>query len=85
VAVDPGWVTTKLASPGAPGGPSSSADTLAYCAIEADMSRVSYWKDRHPVPVPSHLRDPALQDALALACDRLTEPRPLEPEQRSRT
>jgi len=71
VAVDPGWVRTKLASRGAPGDPGESADTLLYCATEADLSRGSYWRDRRPIPVPEHLRDPALQDALAAACDRL--------------
>jgi NAD(P)-dependent dehydrogenase (short-subunit alcohol dehydrogenase family) len=72
-AVDPGWVKTKLASRGAPGDPRESADTLAYCATEADLSRGSYWRDRRPVSVPNHLRDPALQDALAAACDRLVD------------
>ena len=37
-AVDPGWVRTKLASAGAPGDVSSSADTLAYCCTEADLA-----------------------------------------------
>jgi NAD(P)-dependent dehydrogenase (short-subunit alcohol dehydrogenase family) len=71
-AVDPGWVKTKLASAGAPGDPRQSADTLLYCATEADLSRAPYWRDRRPVPVPGHLRDPALQDSLAAACDRLS-------------
>ena len=70
-AVDPGWVKTKLATRGAPGDPRQSADTLLYCATEADLARAPYWRDRRPVPVPEHLRDPALQDALAAACDRL--------------
>ena len=73
-AVDPGWVKTKLASAGAPGDPRQSADTLLYCATEADLSRAPYWRDRRPVSVPQHLRDPALQDALAAACDRLVGP-----------
>ena len=70
-AVDPGWVKTKLASRGAPGDPRESADTLSYCATEADLTRGPYWRDRRPLPVPAHLRDPALQDTLAAACDRL--------------
>jgi NAD(P)-dependent dehydrogenase (short-subunit alcohol dehydrogenase family) len=73
-AVDPGWVKTKLASRGAPGDPRESADTLSYCATEADLSRGPYWRDRRPLPVPAQLRDPALQDALAAACDRLAGP-----------
>ena len=72
VAIDPGWVTTKLATPGAPGEPSHSAVTLAHCAIDADLTEGAYWRDRRPIPVPTHLRDPALQDELAAACDRLS-------------
>jgi NAD(P)-dependent dehydrogenase (short-subunit alcohol dehydrogenase family) len=71
-AVDPGWVKTKLASQGAPGDPRQSADTLLYCATEADLTRAPYWRDRRPASVPGHLHDPALGDALAAACDRLT-------------
>ncbi len=70
-AVDPGWVRTKLASSGAPGDVRSSADTLAYCCTEADLNSAPYWKNRAPTPVPRHLRDEALQDAIAAACDRL--------------
>jgi NAD(P)-dependent dehydrogenase (short-subunit alcohol dehydrogenase family) len=73
-AVDPGWVKTKLASRGAPGDPRESADTLLYCATEAELGRAPYWRDRRPLPVPAHLRDPALQEALAAACDRLAAP-----------
>jgi NAD(P)-dependent dehydrogenase (short-subunit alcohol dehydrogenase family) len=70
-AVDPGWVKTKLASAGAPGDVTSSADTLAYCCTEADLASAPYWRNRAPTPVPKHLRDEALQDAIASACDRL--------------
>jgi NAD(P)-dependent dehydrogenase (short-subunit alcohol dehydrogenase family) len=70
-AVDPGWVKTKLASAGAPGDVRSSADTLAYCCTAADLTSAPYWRDRKPTPVPQHLRDEALQDAIASACDRL--------------
>jgi NAD(P)-dependent dehydrogenase (short-subunit alcohol dehydrogenase family) len=70
-AVDPGWVKTKLASAGAPGDVTSSADTLAYCCTEADLTSAPYWKNRAPTPVPRHLRKEELQDAIASACDRL--------------
>ena len=70
-AVDPGWVRTKLASAGAPGHVSSSADSLAYCCTEADLAAAPYWKGRGPVPVPRRLRDEQLQDGIAAACDRL--------------
>jgi len=70
-AVDPGWVKTKLASPGAPGDVSSSADTIAFCCTSADLASAPYWKNRTPTPVPRRLRDPALQDAIFAACDRM--------------
>jgi NAD(P)-dependent dehydrogenase (short-subunit alcohol dehydrogenase family) len=70
-AVDPGWVKTKLASAGAPGDVSSSAAGLAFCSLEADLASAPYWKGRRPTPIPRHLRDEALQDAIAAACDRL--------------
>jgi hypothetical protein len=70
-AVDPGWVKTKLASPGAPGDVSSSADTIAFCCTSADLASAPYWKNRAPTPVPGRLRDPALQDAILAACDRM--------------
>lgn len=70
-AVDPGWVKTKLASPGAPGDVSSSADTLAFCCTTADLASAPYWKNRAPTPVPERLRDPVLQDAIFAVCDRL--------------
>jgi len=70
-AVDPGWVKTKLASAGAPGNVTSSADTLAYCCTEADLTSTPYWKNRAATSVPRHLRDVELQDAIAAACDRL--------------
>lgn len=73
-AVDPGWVQTKLASRGAPGSPEDSADSLTFCCTEADLASAPYWKGRRPIPVPTHLRDESLQDALADACDRLLDP-----------
>ena len=72
-AVDPGWVKTKLASPGAPGDPRQSADTLLYCATDADLDPRALLAGPAPDPdAAAPLRDPALQDALAGACDRLT-------------
>ncbi|HET9563176.1 MAG TPA: hypothetical protein VFP27_01380 [Mycobacterium sp.] len=44
VAVDPGWVTTTLASPGAHGDVSSSADTIAFCCTAPDLASAPYWK-----------------------------------------
>jgi len=70
-ALDPGWVKTKLASAGAPGTAEQSADSLAFCCTEADLTRAPYWKGRRPVPVPARLRDVALQEAIAATCDRL--------------
>lgn len=70
-AVDPGWVRTKLATAGAPGDVTSSADTLAFCCTEADLRTSPYWKDRSPTEVPRNLLDETVQDELAAACDRL--------------
>ena len=70
-AVDRGWVKTKLASPGAPGDVSSSADTIAFCCTAPDLASALYWKNRAPTPVPGPLRDSALQDAIFAACDRM--------------
>ena len=70
-AIDPGWVRTKLASAGAPGEVEQGADTLAWCCSEADLTPAAYWKDRRPTTVPGRLRDAGLQDAIAVACDRL--------------
>lgn len=71
VAVDPGWVKTKLASSGAPGTVDSSADSLTYLCTEADLGQGLYWRGRRTITVPKHLRDEAYQDALAATCDRL--------------
>ena len=70
-AVDPGWVRTKLASAGAPGDVSTSADSLSFLCTDADLGSAPYWRGRSPIPVPRHLRDAAVQDRLAATCDRL--------------
>ena len=70
-AVDPGWVRTKLASAGAPGHVGTSADSLAFCCLDADLASAPYWKGRRPIRVPADLADPVRQDALAAACDDL--------------
>lgn len=73
VAVDPGWVKTKLASSGAPGTVDSSADSLTFLCGEADLGAGLYWRGRRTISVPKHLRDEAYADALAATCDRLVE------------
>jgi hypothetical protein len=35
------------------------------------LASAPYWKNRAPTPVPGPLRDPALQDAIFVACDRM--------------
>ena len=70
-ALDPGWVPTKLASSGAPGDVADAADSLAHCCTAADLGSAPYWKGSSATPVPGRLRDEGLQDAIALACDRL--------------
>lgn len=76
-ALDPGWVPTKLASAGATGRIEDSADSLAFCALPvteggADLAAAPCWKGHSPARLPGRLRDDALVDALAAACDRLT-------------
>ncbi|GAA1854609.1 SDR family NAD(P)-dependent oxidoreductase [Microlunatus capsulatus] len=76
-ALDPGWVPTKLASPGATGRVQDSAESLAFCALPvaeggADLATAPCWKGHGPARLPGRLRDDALVDALAAACDRLT-------------
>lgn len=62
---------SSLASPGAPGDVSSSAETIAFCCTAPDLASAPYWKNRAPTPVPRPLRDPALQDAIFATCDRM--------------
>lgn len=71
VAVDPGWVKTKLASSGAPGTVASSADSLTFLCTDADLGQGPYWRGRRTITVPKQLRDEAYADALAATCDRL--------------
>lgn len=76
-ALDPGWVPTKLASAGAPGRVEDSAESLAFCALPvheggADLAAAPCWKGHSPARLPGRLRDDALVEALAAACDRLT-------------
>jgi hypothetical protein len=40
-----------------------------YAALA--LALAPYWKNRAPTPVPRPLRDPALQDAIFSACDRM--------------
>jgi len=74
VAVDPGWVKTKLASSGAPGTVDTSADSLTYLCTEADLGSGLYWRGRRTITVPKHLRDETYADALAATCDELATP-----------
>ncbi|WP_165865532.1 SDR family NAD(P)-dependent oxidoreductase [Vallicoccus soli] len=71
LALDPGWVPTKLASAGAPGRVEDSAEALARCAQDPSVRSGTYRKGRGETAVPGHLADAALQDALLAACDRL--------------
>ena len=71
VAVDPGWVRTKLASAGAPGTVDTSADSLTHLCTDADLTQGPYWRGRRTITVPQQLRDEAYADALAATCDRL--------------
>ena len=68
-AVDPGWVRTKLASPGAPGDVEDGGERVAYAA--AGEWPGGYTAGRRPARTPRALEDPGLQDRVLAAMDRL--------------
>src|SRR5918998_756995 len=68
-AVDPGWVRTKLASAGAPGDVEDGGARVAYAAAGAWPG--GYTAGRRPARTPRALEDPALQDRVLAAMDRL--------------
>ncbi|MGY1787549.1 SDR family NAD(P)-dependent oxidoreductase [Geodermatophilus sp. SYSU D00698] len=68
-AVDPGWVRTKLASPGAPGDVEDGGARVALAA--AGDWPGGYTAGRRPARTPRALEDPALQDRVLAALDRL--------------
>ena len=71
-AVDPGWVPTKLASPGARERVEDAAAGLAHACRDLGPDRTGrYWKGGREKPVPAGLDDPRLQDGLLAALDRL--------------
>jgi NAD(P)-dependent dehydrogenase (short-subunit alcohol dehydrogenase family) len=68
-AVDPGWVRTKLASPGAPGDVEDGGERVARAA--AGDWPGGYTAGRRPARTPRALADPGLQDRVLAAMDRL--------------
>jgi NAD(P)-dependent dehydrogenase (short-subunit alcohol dehydrogenase family) len=68
-AVDPGWVRTKLASPGAPGDVEDGAERVARAA--AGDWPGGYTAGRSRARTPRALEDPGLQDRVLAAMDRL--------------
>ncbi len=74
LALDPGWVPTKLASPGASGSVDVPGEALARLATRACLESLDgarYVKGSRPTPIPGPLLAADLQDALASLCDRL--------------
>lgn len=69
-AVDPGWVKTKLASPGAPGSVRSGGARVARAAADPDWPG-GYTGGTRPPRLPAALTSTDLQDALLTALDRL--------------
>jgi len=69
-AVDPGWVKTKLASPGAPGDVRSGGDRVARAAADPDWPG-GYTAGVRPARLPSALTSERRQDELLAAMDRL--------------
>ena len=72
LALDPGWVRTKLASAGAPGDVADSVPTVLRCVLDDDLHGRggTYWKGARETRVPGRLRDTGLVDALLAAADR---------------
>jgi NAD(P)-dependent dehydrogenase (short-subunit alcohol dehydrogenase family) len=74
-ALEPGWVPTKMGGPAAPDDMDQAHRTQAWLAVSDDPeARVSgqyfyHLKQRAPDPAA---RDPARQDALVAACQRLS-------------
>jgi NAD(P)-dependent dehydrogenase (short-subunit alcohol dehydrogenase family) len=68
-AVDPGWVRTKLASPGAPGDVEDGGARVARAAAGAWAG--GYTAGSRPARTPRALEDPGLQDRVLTAMDRL--------------
>jgi hypothetical protein len=69
-AVDPGWVKTKLASPGAPGDVSSSADHRLLQYINRP-GLGALLEEPAADPGLRTAAGPRLQDAILAACDRM--------------
>jgi NAD(P)-dependent dehydrogenase (short-subunit alcohol dehydrogenase family) len=69
-AVDPGWVKTKLASPGAPGDVRSGGARVATAAVDPAWPG-GYTAGIRPARVPEALTSTRLQDQLLAAMDRL--------------
>jgi NAD(P)-dependent dehydrogenase (short-subunit alcohol dehydrogenase family) len=69
-AVDPGWVRTKLASPGAPGDAESGGARVAHAAADPDWPG-GYTAGRRSARVPAALTSERLQDELLAAMDGL--------------
>ena len=69
-AVDPGWVKTKLASPGAPGDVRSGGARVALAAVDPGWSG-GYTAGTRPARLPGALTSRRLQDELLAAMDRL--------------
>jgi NAD(P)-dependent dehydrogenase (short-subunit alcohol dehydrogenase family) len=74
-ALEPGWVSTKMGGPGAPDDMDQAHRTQAWLAVSDDAeARVTgqyFYHLKKRAPDPS-TRDPARQDALMAACQRLT-------------
>lgn len=74
-AVDPGWIKTKLAGPGAPGELPEGADTQVWLATSDEPGAVvtgAYLKRRRELHANPAAYDTRLQEALLAACAQLS-------------
>ena len=77
VAVDPGWVVTKLASRGAPGTPEQGARTVVHAAVDPSVAgrHGSCWKNCRETAMPPAAQDEDLVERLLRAADGLVAAR----------
>lgn len=70
-AVDPGWVRTKLATPGAPGDVEAGGRRVVAAAVD-EAWQGGFTAGSRPARVPATLTDERLQDDVLLALDELS-------------
>ena len=74
-AMEPGWVATKMGGARATGDLDAAHRTQVWLAVSDEPSATvtgDYFFHRHPRPASMAALDPALQDGLLAACERMS-------------